>query len=498
MNLAGVPQGVYSVRVTNGTGGSDTLPAAFTVTAAGQANLQTQLILPAVIGRHISSTFYVEYSNTGTAAMPAPVLLLESSVADDLPLFTLNKALVVSGFWTSALPQGYSTRSRSWPAARSRACSSRANRSPCRSITPACMQPWNLSESQFKFDIRIFNTTDTDPVELGSLQSALQPAGISNLAWSVVYGNLTAQLGNTWGGYVQLLDNEASYLGQLGEDVTDVNQLWGFAVQQADNALSPVGPSLASATDDSVAIPGSLSLSFSRVFAESIAGRDTIGAARLWLVHAVADDRDHRLRRHGDHHRGRRRPARLPARFADRGRVLLRARRHRHAHGPTATGGYLLTEADGTATDYNANGTLNYIQDTNGNRITAGYTSGRLTSLTASSGPVDHHRLQRRRADLHGHRLPGPRHHVHLRLVEPVPDLGDRIQRPDHQLYLQQPDPDRRLRHPELLWRPARRSRSPAARTSISPTTARADWPAHPTTAARSPSRSPTRWARSA
>ncbi len=25
-------------------------------------------------------------------------------------------------------------------------------------------------------------------------------------------------------------------------------------------------------------------------------------------------------------------------------------------------GGYLLTEADGTATDYNPNGTLNYIQ----------------------------------------------------------------------------------------------------------------------------------------
>ena len=61
-----------------------------------------------MIGRHISSTFYVEYSNTGTAAMPAPVILLESSVADDLPLFTLNKSLVVSGFWTSAIPQGYS------------------------------------------------------------------------------------------------------------------------------------------------------------------------------------------------------------------------------------------------------------------------------------------------------------------------------------------------------------------------------------------------------
>ena len=36
------------------------------------------------------------------------VILLESSVADDLPLFTLDKSRVVSGFWTSAIPQGYS------------------------------------------------------------------------------------------------------------------------------------------------------------------------------------------------------------------------------------------------------------------------------------------------------------------------------------------------------------------------------------------------------
>ena len=80
-------------------------------------------------------------------------------------------------------------------------------------------------------------------------------------------------------------------------------------------------------------------------------------------------------------------------------------------------GGYLLTEADGTATDYNPNGTLNYIQDTNGNRITAGYTGGQLTSLTASSGPVDHHRLQRRRSDLDRDRFRRPDDHLYLRFT---------------------------------------------------------------------------------
>ena len=49
-------------------------------------------------------------------------------------------------------------------------------------------------------------------------------------------------------------------------------------------------------------------------------------------------------------------------------------------------GGYRLTEADGTITDYSANGLLNYMQDTDGNRITAGYTAGVLTSLTTASG----------------------------------------------------------------------------------------------------------------
>ena len=53
---------------------------------------------------------------------------------------------------------------------------------------------------------------------------------------------------------------------------------------------------------------------------------------------------------------------------------------------PTSNGGFTLTEQDGTVTAYNPNGTLDYVEDTDGNTITAGYTNGLLTSLTASSG----------------------------------------------------------------------------------------------------------------
>jgi len=45
-----------------------------------------------------------------------------------------------------------------------------------------------------------------------------------------------------------------------------------------------------------------------------------------------------------------------------------------------------LTETDGSVAHFNANGTFDYIADAGGNRVTAGYTAGRLTKLTHSAG----------------------------------------------------------------------------------------------------------------
>ena len=55
----------------------------------------------------------------------------------------------------------------------------------------------------------------------------------------------------------------------------------------------------------------------------------------------------------------------------------------------TALGGgaFLLREHNGFATRYAAGGQLNFVEDTNGNRITASYTTGRLSTLTHSAGP---------------------------------------------------------------------------------------------------------------
>jgi YD repeat-containing protein len=49
-------------------------------------------------------------------------------------------------------------------------------------------------------------------------------------------------------------------------------------------------------------------------------------------------------------------------------------------------GAYRLQEADGTVYQFNTNGTLDYVQDANANRITASYSNGRLVQLTDSNG----------------------------------------------------------------------------------------------------------------
>ena len=51
-----------------------------------------------------------------------------------------------------------------------------------------------------------------------------------------------------------------------------------------------------------------------------------------------------------------------------------------------AGGTFTLEEADGQIEAFNANGTLNFIADTDGNRVTATYTAGKLTGLEASNG----------------------------------------------------------------------------------------------------------------
>ena len=86
--------------------------------------------------------------------------------------------------------------------------------------------------SSLTFGLLSYNRGNTSAVGWSSLQAGMQPAGMSTTAWNALFTAFMAQAGTTWGDYVRLLDNNASYLRQLGENVTDAAQLWQFALRR--------------------------------------------------------------------------------------------------------------------------------------------------------------------------------------------------------------------------------------------------------------------------
>ncbi len=376
----------YSVKVTRTDGTTATLPAAVTVTTQGSAHLVTKLITPHPMGRHIASIIYIEYSNTGSEPMAAPLLELSSpskagSGIVNKPLLTLNPALQVAGYWTSALPTGYSNTieilaSGSVPGVLEPGESVKVP------VYYAGMQmPWYFPDT-FYFSLQVFNQFNKTAIPWSTLESSLEPAGISTTAWNAIYGGLTSSIGNTWGDYVTALDDDATYLGKLGEQVTSVSDLWQFAIMQADG-LSPV-PVLSDATDLSVPSAG-LSLDFSREASSTIVARNTFGPFGYgWTDNwqyslAVSSDGTVTITMPTGEERIFQPDTRYQGQyFSEQGDTgILRK----------APGGlFTLDEEDGDVEVFNNSGTLDYIVDAKGNRITAGYSSGKLATLTSTSG----------------------------------------------------------------------------------------------------------------
>jgi RHS repeat-associated protein len=383
-DLAAVPVGSYGVRVTLPGGATATLAGAFQVLAAGQAKLETRLILPAALGRHATATLHVEYANTGTAAMAAPILVLQSGDPDDSdrPLLTLDRSRLVEGFWTSAIPDGFATSVQIYASGATPGLLQPGETIRVPVYYAGLQQPWDLGDSQVEFEIRIHEAGNTSPINWASLQSSLRPSWMAEEAWGAVFANLTAQIGPTWGDYVRMLSDNAAYLGRLGLHVTDVDELYGFELQQAIG-LSPLSV-LATALDAVLPTPG-LPLLFGRSFGNTITERYQVGPfgrgwAASWQV---------RLERLADGTVIVHESADAQRRFQPDSRT---AGAYFSQTGDTGKlrqvggGAYELAEANGLMTRFAADGKLDSIQDINGNRITAGYTGGRLTVLTHSSG----------------------------------------------------------------------------------------------------------------
>ena len=376
-----VPPGTYTVRARRPTGGEALLASAFRVVAGGHPQLETNLVVPYVVRRSGLAEFYVEYANTGDAAMPAPLLVLHST---DQAILTLDAQRLVTGTETSASPDGFSDTVQIYASGATPGLLQPGEQISVPVYYVGLSLPWNLNDHLVDTAVSVVTADDPTTIDWASLQGTLRPPGISAEAWAPIFANLTAQVGPTWGDLVAMLSDNAQYLGRLGETVKDVDNLWQFEVEQAIG-FSPV-PTLASVTDIQVDAPG-LPITFTRVFSTSTVGRyaqGPLGQGWAWSDgwdRSLATEADGTVVVSGlDGHERRFEPDRRTA-----GVYFSQDGDHATLSG-LGGGVFVLRELDGLVTRFRSDGRVDYVEDPNGNRITATWTSALLTRSTHSAG----------------------------------------------------------------------------------------------------------------
>ncbi len=325
-------------------------------------SISLNLVVPPSSSYGVNNSLVIEYANTGTTAVPAPVLV----VAADKAVLWLPTDPGASGASLQVLAPGTS--------------------GPAGSLAPGAAGTIVVdftSTTKVANDSIHFTLSQLAPAQTldwAANEAGMRPSYIPAAAWNVVFANFTADLGSTTDSYQVALDADATYLAQFGPPTNDVARLIAFEINKADAAFGTAP--LDDSVDISVPTPG-LDLSFARSFQPTISGRDQPGLAGLgwtsnWDISASVDSQGgvtisaggalRYFTKQGD--------GSYLASLGDSGDLTAQA-----------GGGYQLHELDGSLTAFNANGTLNNVQDANGNRITAGYgASGRLVSLTESDG----------------------------------------------------------------------------------------------------------------
>jgi YD repeat-containing protein len=360
-NLAGLGPGSYHVVAGNAESQA-TASGLFTVNTLAPGSLALDLNLPSGIRANFPTPVTVTFTNTGATDIPAPILVFTADTAQ----VRFPSQSTFSGNTVDFLginPNG-----------------------PAGILTPGASGSVTLIlETTFanESDVNI-SVGPVDPsldVDWAGFQAGGPPTFTSALAWAQIVANLSASIGTTEGRLQSSLDAAATYLGTLGAATTDVNTLFSQELLSADAQL-PVA-TLGTQTDASMPTPGALSLDLTRSFMQPLSGRDAMGPFGLgwtddWDIVASTDGSGN-------------------VTIDDAGFIMLFTLlpngtfQSQPGDFDTLTalsgGGLQLQALDGTLEVFNANGTLAYEQDNNGNRITAGFNSaGRLSSLTASSG----------------------------------------------------------------------------------------------------------------
>jgi RHS repeat-associated protein len=228
------------------------------------------------------------------------------------------------------------------------------------------------------FDLSFANPSDT-PVDWDSMKEMYRPSYVSEAAWDAVWSIFRTQVGNTLSDFYQLLQNDSEQLARIGDFDDDIGDLVQFEIEKAADDYPSI-PVVSPTVDLSLPAPG-FPLTFTRSFGASIydryrTGRLGTGWVDNWDISASTDSNGLTIVREGSelHFFGQDSNGKYIGFPGETGTLT------------SVNGALQLRQTDGSLIVFRPDGLLDYVEDANHNRVTAGYSGTQLTSLSDSDG----------------------------------------------------------------------------------------------------------------
>jgi YD repeat-containing protein len=359
-NLSSMPTGTYTAQAMQADGTTTQLTNALSVVPATPANIHLYLSYPGKVLPGSQNELAVNYINESNTDAEAPLLQLTATSA--LLALAIGSSFTSAPIWVLGI----------------------SSNGPAGTLRPGetgqLVIPFHTTGSvgqNINFDVQIAD--DSKSIDWATQESALQLPTIPDAAWPAVFANFVANVGNTVASYHVALEADATYLSELGEPTYNVLQLVSFEIEKANASF--IAQTLATVTAESLPAPG-VSLSFVQSFQQSIAGRYTAGIlgngwTTNWDISALTTSNGNvAIKNNG---------VTLFYFLQPNGSYTDEVGDHSVL--ALVNSAYQLTTKDSFIYQFNPNGTLGYVQDSNGNRITTAFNAaGQLVSLTDSNG----------------------------------------------------------------------------------------------------------------
>ena len=348
---------------------------------AGVGKLEHSFYAPSVVGRHANHTLSLTVFNTGTAAIDAPLVFFTPTQSHADGTETMGAILSLrydqSAFWVSTIPVGYSD-----------SLSFFVNGETSGTIQPGesvsvpiyytgwRTDDWDFGDSHINWNVSVLYANDGTPLLWSDV---FQNSGLSVTTEQELAQAFSAEFGDTWGGYYEMVVGNLHYLDEIGvtAGTVDSSSMLRFEAMQKAGVLQPFH-NLAEAED--LVLAGS-TLSIQRTYDIGQGTMEESGSFGYgWVFNW---------------------DVRLTTTSA--GDVQIVQGSTRRIYQPTATfsyqsvskdgsslknnsTGYRLTDADGSQWQFDTDGRLLYVIEATGERISCTYNAnGQLSRLTNTS-----------------------------------------------------------------------------------------------------------------